>query len=245
MYLGDCRDVLSMVGKVDAVVADPPFSIPHNFGATTYKNGLAHRVLQWDWDAKMTRDDVVCALTLAFERGQSFITFCGLSQATLIADASSDLGFTSKPAVWVKECPPPAGKGNWWPSGMQMAVYGYRAGAYFADDDPRRSNVFIADSYRFGQPGKNGHPTQTPLVLMERFVRSLVPLGGVCLDPFMGSGTTGVACARFGRRFIGIEIEPKWFDLACRRIEAATRQPDLFIEQPAKAEQLQLLDAAE
>ena len=62
------------------------------------------------------------------------------------------------------------------------------------------------------------------------------------LDPFMGSGTTGVACVKLGRKFIGIEIEPKYFDIACRRIAEALRQPDLFIEvqKPAKQEALPL-----
>jgi DNA modification methylase len=54
--------------------------------------------------------------------------------------------------------------------------------------------------------------------------------GETVLDPFMGSGTTGVACARLGRRFVGIEIEPKYFDIACRSIEEAQRQPDLFVQ---------------
>ena len=63
----------------------------------------------------------------------------------------------------------------------------------------------------------------------------------IVLDPFMGSGTTGVACAKLGRKFIGIEIEPKYFDIACKRIEQAYAQPNLFIEQPKKAEQLGLL----
>ena len=55
---------------------------------------------------------------------------------------------------------------------------------------------------------------------------------GVVLDPFMGSGTTGVACARLGRSFIGVEIEPRYFDIACRRIEQAQRQRDLFVHAP-------------
>ena len=57
------------------------------------------------------------------------------------------------------------------------------------------------------------------------------------LDPFMGSGTTGVACAKLGRKFIGIEIEPKYFDIACKSIEDAYKQADLFIEPPAKPKQ--------
>lgn len=242
LYLGDCREVLSSIGEMDAVIADPPFSIPHEFGEAKGRSGKGTRTLQWDWDADMSREDVVLALRLSVERSQSFMTFCGLSQATLIADMAEAAGFVAKPAVWVKECPPPAGKGNWWPSGMQMAVYGYRSGsgAFFGDDDPKRSNVFTADAYRYGQPGKTGHPTQTPLTLMERFVRSLVPRGGACLDPFMGSGTTGVACAKAGRKFVGIEIDKQWFDVSCKRIEAAYAQPDMFAEAPAAPRPKQL-----
>ena len=59
---------------------------------------------------------------------------------------------------------------------------------------------------------------------------------GCVVDPFMGSGSTGVACVKQGRKFIGIEIDPKYFDIACRRIEEATRQGDLFVAQPSWAE---------
>lgn len=65
--------------------------------------------------------------------------------------------------------------------------------------------------------------------------------GGCVVDPFMGSGTTGVAAAATGRRFTGIEIDPSYFDIACRRISEALKQPDMFIETPkAKAEQAAL-----
>ena len=64
------------------------------------------------------------------------------------------------------------------------------------------------------------------------------------LDPFMGSGTTGVAAVKLGRRFIGIEIEPKYFDIACRRIEEATRQRDLFVEPPPAPKQAILFEEA-
>ena len=70
------------------------------------------------------------------------------------------------------------------------------------------------------------HPTQKPVGLM---VFSIEYIGGqVVLDPFMGSGTTGVACERLGRSFIGIEKEPRYFDIACRRIEEATKSQPLF-----------------
>ena len=86
-----------------------------------------------------------------------------------------------------------------------------------------------------GQPGQVDHPTQKPLGLISWNIDRTVAPDALALDPFMGSGTTGVACAKLGRRFIGIEIEPKYFDIACRRIEAAYRQADLFIKQPEVA----------
>jgi site-specific DNA-methyltransferase (adenine-specific)/modification methylase len=83
---------------------------------------------------------------------------------------------------------------------------------------------------------ESGHPTQKPLGLM-RWCLDFVPDARTILDPFMGSGTTGVAAVKLGRRFIGIEIEEKYFDIACRRISEALKQPDLFIERPKPAKQ--------
>ena len=84
------------------------------------------------------------------------------------------------------------------------------------------------------------HPTQKPVPLME-WCLGFVPDAVTILDPFMGSGTTGVACVNQSRRFIGIELEPKYFDIACKRIQAALDAPDMFVEQPKKAEQLAML----
>jgi site-specific DNA-methyltransferase (adenine-specific)/modification methylase len=67
-----------------------------------------------------------------------------------------------------------------------------------------------------------------------------IPDAQTILDPFMGSGTTGVACAKLGRRFIGIEIEPKYFDIACKRIDDAYRQPRLFKDEAPKMKQVAL-----
>lgn len=73
----------------------------------------------------------------------------------------------------------------------------------------------------------SGHPTEKNVALMKVLIKATE---GTILDPFMGSGTTGVAAVQMGRDFIGIEREPKYFDIACRRIEQAQRQGDLFIE---------------
>ena len=84
------------------------------------------------------------------------------------------------------------------------------------------------------------HPTQKPVALME-WCLGFLPNATTILDPFMGSGTTLVACAKLGRKGIGIEIDPGYFDIACRRVEEAYRQPDMFVEPPKPAEQLDML----
>lgn len=81
------------------------------------------------------------------------------------------------------------------------------------------------------------HPTQKPVTVM-RWCIGFFPEAATVLDPFMGSGTTGVAAVSLGKKFIGVEIEPKYFDIACRRISDALKQPDMFIEKPKPAEQL-------
>ena len=75
---------------------------------------------------------------------------------------------------------------------------------------------------------------------MRYLIRLVCPVGSVVLDPFMGSGTTGVACVKKGKKFVGIELDAKHFDTACKRIETAYEQPDLFIEPKSKAEQVVL-----
>jgi site-specific DNA-methyltransferase (adenine-specific) len=80
-----------------------------------------------------------------------------------------------------------------------------------------------------------GHPTQKPVAVMKFTIAAVkVPTGGLVLDPYMGSGTTGVAAVSMGHPFAGIEIDPAYFDIACRRIEAAQRQADLFVAPPRR-----------
>jgi hypothetical protein len=94
------------------------------------------------------------------------------------------------------------------------------------------------------QPDKrsaNGHPCSRCLDHFSFLVRWWSEPGEIVLDPFMGSGTTGAACVKLGRRFVGVEVEPKFFDIACRRIEEATKQQDLFIERLPAPLQAELL----
>lgn len=93
------------------------------------------------------------------------------------------------------------------------------------------SNTTMA---RFAKDEWHDHPTQKPVSLLTALVRET---SGMVVDPFMGSGTTGVAAVNIGRKFIGIEVEERYFDIACKRISAAIKQQDFFVEKPRPAKQ--------
>jgi site-specific DNA-methyltransferase (adenine-specific) len=242
LHLGDCREILPTLGKVDAVVTDPPYSISleGSSGSFTRLGNKGTRSLSFftgdtDW-AGMTAT-VLDAIALSIEcKPLSFYCWCGHRQFGPITDALELAGYSTRFLIWRKKCPAPAPPRSGWQSGAELCLYGYLPGRHFADG--MFNNVLDSDSFRFGQPGKVDHPTQKPLATIAPLLDVSTVRGHTILDPFMGSGTTGVACVKLGRKFIGIEIEPKYFDIACRRIEAAYRQPDLFIEPPKpKAEQ--------
>ena len=122
------------------------------------------------------------------------------------------------------------------PSAAWLAWIKPEAGTGFslADMELCWTNLpMAARTLQYKRRDGNEHPTQKPVALME-WCLGFLPNATTILDPFMGSGTTGVACARLGRKFIGIELEPRYFDIACRRIEAEYRQPRMFPEPAPK-----------
>ncbi|WP_292131384.1 site-specific DNA-methyltransferase [Mesorhizobium sp.] len=121
--------------------------------------------------------------------------------------------------VWDKEQP--------WPNFSQVEI------AWTSADRP--AAIFRLNSGR-GAPDKQ-HPTQKPLALMQWCLGFIS--GSIVLDPYMGSGTTGVACVKLGRKFIGIEIDETYFDIACERIRKAYAQPDMFVCSPRAPDQKQ------
>jgi len=233
LYLGDCRAILPQLppGSIDAVVTDPPYGIVNDFGTNNSPTGRRTMAFEWD-DAEgvpaAVGAAVGAAVALVKAPGSAFI-FSGLDTVAPIQAALRSVHFVPKPFAWIKPYSPPAAPGNWWPSAFELAIYAYQSGAWFGDGNRQRQNTFVATPLKNGMPEKNGHPTQKPLALMTHIVRSVVPIGGACLDAFMGSGTTGVAALRLARRFVGIESDPHCFEVARRRIEAESRQDQLAL----------------
>ena len=243
LHLGDCLEILPTLGKVDAVVTDPPYSVSLDGSSASFtrlnrKGTRSFSFFEGDTDWPAMTEKVVVRIAASVDLGAlSIYCWCGHRQFGPLTEMLETRGYSTRFLVWRKKCPAPAPPRSGWQSGAELCVYGYKPGRHF--EDGIFNNVIEADSFRFGQPGKVDHPTQKPLVTMAEPIKVSTALGALVLDPFMGSGTTGVACAKLGRKFIGIEIDPGYFEIACRRVDDAYRQRDLFRDAPPPAAPVQ------
>lgn len=203
LYLGDCLEILPTLGEVDAVVTDPPYGANWNTDSSRFSGGASRRKRIRRWDARVFGDD------RPFDPSP-WILF---PQVILWGSNFYTLPFGTT-LVWVKRNDAAFG------SFLSDAEIAWQKGG---------NGVYCFRDVSMNAAGANfpkHHPTQKPVRLMEWCARRTT---GAILDPFMGSGTTGVACANLGRNFIGIEIDEKYFDIACARIEAAYAQERLFL----------------
>jgi len=194
LYLGDCRDILPTLDKVDAVVTDPPYGIGKRMTGGTWATKSSHYADMQIWDLEAPL--------------QTITDIIDLKMPTLIWGGNY---FTLPPSrcwlVWRKP---------YFPTMADCEL------AWTSLD----ANARVWEGNR--SEGEKQHPTQKPVALMK-WCLSFFPDSETILDPFMGSGTTGVAAVQMGRKFIGIELDPDYFKIACKRIEDAQRQKDLFI----------------
>lgn len=216
LYLGDCMDVLPTLPKVDAVITDPPYGINENHKKVASRGKLAapKDYGEFNWDKEPPSADLIDAIRNAS------------NWQAMFGGNYFHLPPTSCWLVWDKlngdndfaDC-----ELAWtnWPKAVRRIQWRWNGMIRQGGED------------RF-------HPTQKPLAVMK-WVIDLCPKADIILDPFMGSGTTGVAAVQMGRKFIGIEREPRYFDIACERISRAQAQGTLFAPEAAKQEQPALL----
>ena len=202
LYLGDCRDILPTLGKVDAVVTDPPYGIGKDGQIrTTGGNGgrKAHDFL--DWDSERPAREV-------------FDSILSLSDDIIIWGGN-----------YFADILPPTGKWLVWDKGQRI---NQSDGELAWTSYHGALRIKVMNRVELLIDGTD-HPTQKPIRLMKWCIGQAKNNPQTILDPFMGSGTTGVAAVQMGRKFIGIEREERYFQIACKRIEDAQRQSDLFI----------------
>ena len=211
LYCGDSRELIATLEGVDAVITDPPYGI--GFPYAGYEDSLENL-------------ETLVA---------SFVPACrAVAERVIITPGVSNVQrypVADWIGAWTWETTATFGKlgfSQWQPIlyyGKDIAGFGSVNGALKSD-----RIHFAGGSAKIDNKAGGVHTCPKPLGFMHRLVRRFTNEGETIFDPFLGSGTTGVACMAANRNFIGCEIEPAYFDIACRRIEEAQRQSDLFIE---------------
>ena len=208
LHLGDCRDVLPTLPRVDAVVTDPPYGISHssNHGASWQRTSISND------DSTEVRDWV------AEWAGERPAVFFGTWKTPPVSNARACVVWNKGPASGMGDLSLP-----WKPSFELVYLCGQ------GWQGRRGEGVITGPTMITWESAGRVHPHQKPEWLMAHFIER-APEAQVILDPFMGSGSTGCAAVAMGRDFIGCEIDAAYYDIACRRIEQAQRQGDFFIE---------------
>ena len=213
LILGDCLDIMPTLGRFDAVVTDPPYGMKRDGKPPSTSSHGGHKGYAFKgWDKSAPTPEVFRAI----------------------------FSFSDDQIIWGANFFPqhlrPAMGWLFWDKGQRISQSDGEL-AFASRENALR--VFTLNRAALAQDGAV-HPTQKPLALME-WCLGFLPKAKTILDPFMGSGTTLVACQRLGRMGTGIEIDPDYWSIACKRVDEATRQPDLFVAPLAAPTQETLL----
>ena len=233
LYLGDCLEVMQSIEQedVDHIIGDPPYE------ASLHAAKAHMSSLRKDAGPELKVIDFECIdpirerfveLSAGLCSGW-FIAFCTIEGARPWADCINTSTMKYKRAcVWVKPDSTPQLNGQGPAQGAEIFVTAWAGTGHAKWNAGGKRGVY---RHLVNNPERSGlHPTEKPRRLMSEILGDFTNINDSILDPFMGSGTTGVAAVQMGRDFIGIEREPRYFDIACKRIEDAQRQGDFFIE---------------
>jgi len=234
LYLGDCREILPTLPKVDAVITDPPYGEQDTHAGhlanVILKNGEpARQALGFDG---ISQHQMIAMTREWVEKASRWVVFTSEWKFMTALDSA---GLLVRFGIWRKPDGAPQFTGDRPGTGWEGIAICHRPGR-------KRWNGGGKHAFYSWPKGSNnsGHPTNKPIGLFSEFVQDFTEPGETILDPFMGSGTTGVAAIQMGRKFIGIEREPKYFDIACQRIEQAAAQSQLFDQKPCQQVQVAL-----
>ena len=223
LYLGDCLEIMPTLGTVDHVICDPPYeALLHKL-----KNGLADR-LRTDGGPDLRGLDFDCIDEIRGPFVEAvarmcdgwFGLFCTPEGVARWADEINASALKYKRAcTWVKPDSTPQLNGQGPAQGAEMFVVSWGGKGHSRWNAGGKRGVY---THLVNNPDRTGlHPTEKPVSLMAEIIADFTNEGQMIADPFMGSGTTGVAAVKLGRNFIGIEKDERYFDLACKRIAAA------------------------
>lgn len=243
LYLGDCREILPGLGKVDVTITSPPYNmglVPGGNGRGMYRPGANSKagrfrngygihddaLLQADYDAWQR-----ALLTQMFDLSRLGVFYNHrprVEHGILRTPLSFNYGAIPlrQIIIWDRGTGIDVNLRHFCTRQEWIMLFAHSEFSLIDHSASGRGDVWRLGMAR----GETEHPAPFPLSLPETILSSVE--AETVLDPFMGSGTTGVAAVKLGRKFIGIEIEERYFDIACRRISEVLKSPDMFIEKP-------------
>ena len=213
LYLGDCMEIMPHLGKFDAVVTDPPYKL-----LPTGKGMAAKRKYLNDIENHLDGGFDISLLD-SFKR---YAVFCAKAQLIDILNYTEKRGLSWTLLTWNKPNPTPLTNNNYLPDTEYIIHAHDNGGIYGEYKDKARYIVYPVEKNNFN------HPTVKPLTIMRKILSTTSEKNQNILDPFMGSGTTLVACADMGRKGTGIELDEDYFNIACKRVEDFYRQGKLL-----------------
>lgn len=241
LLLGDSSKIIPLLDEVDAVITDPPYEAE------------AHTLQRRAMRGKKLKNEPLPFSAITEDQrlffGESIpkickgwiVLFCQIEAVVKWKDSIENGGAKYKRAcIWVKPDGMPQFSGDRPGMGYETIVTLWSGKGRSVWNGGGRNGVFTFNKQE--SQGKAPHPTTKPMLLMKTLVSLFSNQGETVLDAYMGSGSTGVACAKSGRKFIGIEVNDEYFDIACNRIKNAYAQPDLFIGQNIKYPEQQKMD---
>jgi len=239
LLMGDCLEIMAGL-SADHVISDPPYEDEMHAAV-----GKINRIRN---DGRKTVDDLnfggvnadrAAIAAACVESSAGWVILFTLAEGVRAwRDDLQAVGAKwDTTCFWVKPDASPRFNGQGPARGAECFVTCWAGKGYRKWNGGGKRGIY---THCVNQGRQGEHPTEKPVPLMMDMVADFTQPGQTVCDPFMGSGTTGIACAQLGRQFIGIERDERWFDLACRRIEAAHKQPRLFAEPPAKPVQSSL-----
>lgn len=209
LLLGDCLELMKSIPdrSVNLILCDLPYGevSQKSSGLRKLDRGNADRC-EMDLFEVASHFNRICT--------GSIYAFCGTEQISTLVFHFRSFGLTTRVGVWEKTNPSPMNGTRLWLSGLEFCVFARKPKATF--NEHCKKALWQAPSGR-----SKVHPTEKPVSLMERLILASTNEWDIVLDNCMGSGTTGVACINTNRRFIGIEKDEKYFEIASNRINEA------------------------
>lgn len=230
VWLGDARDIIPLLSKPDHIICDPPYEDElHNAMGRIRRNDGQQMIQDLGFSGvNVSRAEYA---KLLVEASNGWLILFTLAEGVRAWRDQIQLngGKWDTTLAWVKPDASPRFNGQGAARGFECAVTAWCGKGYRSWNGGGKRGVY---THCVNTNREGTHPTEKPVPLIMELVSDFTQKDSLVLDPFMGSGTTGIACVKLERRFIGIEIEERFFNLSCKRISDSLKQVDMFVEIP-------------